>query len=65
MFKIAKEEHGFTKLSDLNTLKGGAIGESYHVILLVKSQEGWSTSTDWCPSGIWTTSAVARICRVS
>ena len=40
MFKIAKEEHGFTKLSDLNTLKGGAIGESYHVILLVKSQEG-------------------------
>lgn len=23
MFKIAKEEHGFTKLSDLNTLKGG------------------------------------------
>ena len=38
MFKIAKEEHGFTKLSDLNTLKGGAIGESYHVILLVKSR---------------------------
>ena len=40
MQKDAAEAHGFTRLSDLNQLKGGAIGESYHVILLVKSQEG-------------------------
>ena len=40
MQREAAEEHGFTKLSDFNLLKGGAIGESYHVILLVKSQEG-------------------------
>ena len=40
MYQQLKEEKGFTKLSDLNTLKGGAIGDSYHVIILVKSQEG-------------------------
>ena len=27
-------------MADLNQLKGGAIGESYHVILLVKTQSG-------------------------
>ena len=40
MYQQVKEEHGYTKLSDLNLLQGGAIGESYHVILLVKTQEG-------------------------
>ncbi|MBQ7865439.1 MAG: PolC-type DNA polymerase III, partial [Clostridia bacterium] len=40
MYKDAEEKHGITTLSGLNTLKGGAIGESYHVILLVKTQEG-------------------------
>ncbi len=40
MLKSLKEDKQFTKLSDLNTLRGGAIGESYHVILLVKSQQG-------------------------
>ena len=40
MYKDAQEKHGVTTLSGLNTLKGGAIGESYHVILLVKTQEG-------------------------
>lgn len=40
MLKSLVEEKQFTLLKDLNTLKGGAIGESYHVILLVKSQEG-------------------------
>ena len=40
MFRHVKEDLHLSKISDLNTLKGGAIGESYHVILLVKSQEG-------------------------
>ncbi|MGN0778757.1 MAG: PolC-type DNA polymerase III [Aristaeellaceae bacterium] len=40
MFQQIKEEKGYTKLSDLNLLQGGAIGESYHVILLVKTQAG-------------------------
>jgi len=40
MYKDAEEKHGITTLAGLNTLKGGAIGESYHVILLVKTQEG-------------------------
>ncbi len=40
MYRKLEEEKGFTKLSELNSLKGGTIGESYHVILLVKSQAG-------------------------
>ncbi|MBR3763000.1 MAG: PolC-type DNA polymerase III [Clostridia bacterium] len=40
MLRQLQEEKVFTTLSDLNTLKGGAIGDSYHVILLVKTQEG-------------------------
>ncbi|MBE5769362.1 MAG: PolC-type DNA polymerase III [Clostridiales bacterium] len=40
MFKQLQEENGFSTLHDLNSLKGGAIGDSHHVILLVKSQEG-------------------------
>ena len=40
MFRDAKERFGCQTLSDLNTLKGGAIGESYHIILLVKTQKG-------------------------
>ena len=40
MFRDAKERFGCQTLADLNTLKGGAIGESYHIILLVKTQEG-------------------------
>ena len=39
MYKEA-EERGLHTLSALNTLKGGAIGESFHIILLVKTQEG-------------------------
>ena len=34
------QKQGLNTLSDLNTLRGGAIGESYHIILLAKSQEG-------------------------
>ncbi len=40
MYKQLQEEQGFRAISDLNTLKGGAIGDSYHVIILVKTQEG-------------------------
>lgn len=40
MLKTLEEEQHFTHLDALNTLKGGAIGDSYHVILLVKTQEG-------------------------
>ena len=40
MQRDVMESHSLTTLSDLNKLEGGAIGESYHVILLVKSQEG-------------------------
>ena len=40
MIKQLQEEQGLHTVADLNTLKGGAIGESYHVILLVKTQEG-------------------------
>ena len=34
------QEQGLATLNDLNSVKGGAIGESYHIILLVKTQEG-------------------------
>jgi len=40
MYRELQEEKGLKTIRDLNTLKGGAIGESYHVIILVKSQEG-------------------------
>lgn len=40
MLKDAKERHDIDTLEGLNTLKGGAIGESHHIILLVKTQEG-------------------------
>ncbi len=40
MIRQLQEEQGLATVSDLNKLKGGAIGESYHVILLVKTQEG-------------------------
>ena len=40
MIRQLQEERDLHTLADLNTLKGGAIGESYHVILLVKTQDG-------------------------
>ncbi|MBQ8556826.1 MAG: PolC-type DNA polymerase III [Clostridia bacterium] len=40
MIRQLQEEKGLKTIRDLNTLKGGAIGDSYHVILLVKTQEG-------------------------
>ena len=40
MYREVKEEKGLNTLRELNTLKGGAIGESFHIILLVKTQKG-------------------------
>ncbi len=40
MLQQVREEKGYDTLKALNQLQGGAIGESHHVILLVKSQAG-------------------------
>ena len=40
MIKSLQEDQGFRTVADLNNLKGGAIGDSYHVIILVKTQDG-------------------------
>ncbi len=40
MIRQLQEEQGFKTIADLNKLKGGAIGDSYHVIILVKTQDG-------------------------
>ena len=39
MYKEA-QERGLNTLRELNSVKGGAIGENYHIILLVKTQDG-------------------------
>ena len=57
MYKEARER-GINTLRGLNeALKGGAIGESFHIILLA-----WRTLTAWCPLGTWTISAAAPTC---